>query len=177
MATNTAQMRHALDQPPPSITEGNRDPIFDVKDDLLECIENLKSGENFASFGKLAAFVDPQLLVPGVGPIALPLIEEKARSLIQQCHQAPFGKGEQTIVDTSVRKTWELNKDKFEIRNPRWEDYVAQTLKTALLDMGFDQEKSVQARADLYKMLLYERGAMFKPHKEYILFNSNFEVS
>jgi hypothetical protein len=119
MATNIAQMRHALDRPPPSITEGNRDPIYHVKDALLECIENLKSGKNFASFGKPTTFLDPQLLVPGVGPIALPLIEEKARALIQQCHQAPFGKGEQTIVDTSVRETWELNKDKFEIRNPR----------------------------------------------------------
>ena len=168
MAANIAQMRHAQDRQLPSITEGNRGPTYDVKNALLECIENLETGENFASFGKLTGFVDPELFVPGVGPVALPLIEEKARALIQQCHQAPFGKGEQTIVDTSVRKTWELNEDQFEIQNPRWEDYIAQTLKAALLGIGFDQEKSVHVRADLYKMLLYEGGAMFKPHKEYI---------
>ena len=36
--------------------------------------------------------------------IATPLGSRDASKLIEAAHQAPFGRGEETIVDTSVRK-------------------------------------------------------------------------
>jgi hypothetical protein len=33
-------------------------------------------------------------------------------------------KGEETIVDKSVRKTWKLSPDDFELRNKAWIPYV-----------------------------------------------------
>jgi hypothetical protein len=33
--------------------------------------------------------------------------------LISQCQQAPFGRGEKTVLDTEVRRVWELNPDQY----------------------------------------------------------------
>ena len=40
----------------------------------------------------------PGLEVTGLGPVALPLTENAAKELITRCHQAPYGKGTETVV-------------------------------------------------------------------------------
>jgi len=137
-----------------------------LKRGLLDALNTIQSSGTFAAFGQLDSFVDPQVFVPGIGSIQLPLQEQTARSLIQKCHQAPFGKGEQTIVDISVRNTWELDAKQFELRNPAWPKYIKQITRSALKQLGFDEDDMFGVRAELYKLLLYEKGAMFKPHKE-----------
>ncbi|KAF2096312.1 hypothetical protein NA57DRAFT_42075, partial [Rhizodiscina lignyota] len=108
--------------------------------------------------------VDPQIHVPGIGPLQSPLAENQALELIDQCHQAPFGKGSETIVDVSVRRTWEMNPDEFEIQNPAWTERVIPSIvENACKKMGIS---SARVDAELYKMLLYEKGAMFKAHQD-----------
>jgi|GEM_PF-4984852 len=34
---------------------------------------------------------------------------EQAGAMIDHCAQAPFGRGEQTVVDTNVRRVWQLD--------------------------------------------------------------------
>ena len=41
--------------------------------------------------------------------IGLPLGAREAQAIISICEQAPFGKGERTVVDTEVRDTWQLD--------------------------------------------------------------------
>ena len=53
--------------------------------------------------------------------LGLPLSEVQAKHLIELASRAPFGRGEQTIIDTSVRCTWQLNPSLFSIINPKWE--------------------------------------------------------
>jgi hypothetical protein len=148
--------------------------IVDVKQQLLTCLEGIQWSGSFAAFEKLDDFVDPRILVPSVGPVDLPLKEETARALIQTCNQAPFGKNEETVIDTSVRNTWELNPDKFQLRNPDWAKYVKRITWMALKQLGFGEQGVIGVRAELYKMLLYEKGALFKPHKEYVPFATPF---
>ena len=144
----------------------SQDSILDFKEELLDALNSIQSSGKFASFEQLDNFIDPEVFVPGIGSIRLPLQEQAARSLIQICHQAPFGKGEQTVVDTSVRNTWELDADKFELRNPAWAKYLKQITRSALKDLGIDEDDMFGVRAELYKLLLYETGALFKSHKE-----------
>ena len=48
-----------------------------------------------------------------------------------------------------------------------WHGWLKDIVRTAAEDLGVaGGPDSVQA--ELYKMLLYEKGAMFKPHKEYV---------
>jgi hypothetical protein len=117
-------------------------------------------------FDKEPSGTNPGLNVNGIGIIGLPLSEHYAKELIKVSHQAPFGKGSQTIVDTTVRKTWELSPDQFELRNPAWQKTVQNIVAFVCKLFGI-QAASSDVKAELYKMLLYETGAMFKPHKEY----------
>jgi hypothetical protein len=55
-----------------------------------------------------------------VGNISMPLGEAQAQAIIAQSRQAPYGKGNQTLVDTSVRNTWELDPGQFELQGPAW---------------------------------------------------------
>ena len=144
----------------------SQNAILNLKERLSDILDLIQSSGKFAAFEQLDSFVDPKVFVPGIGSIRLPLQEQTARSLIQTCHQAPFGKGEQTIIDISVRNTWELDASQFELRNPAWAKYIKQITRSALKELGFDEEDMFGVRAELYKLLLYEKGAMFKPHKE-----------
>ncbi|KAJ6187049.1 hypothetical protein N7519_001957 [Penicillium mononematosum] len=132
-----------------------------IKKVLLEALDAIKSSGTFASQGKLP-HVDPQIKVQDVGAISLPLQESQVRQMMKQAHQAPYGKGSETLVDTAVRNTMELNPDQFELGNPDWDSYVKQACACVAQDLGVDSPVS----AELYKMLIYEKGAMFKPHTE-----------
>jgi hypothetical protein len=108
--------------------------------------------------------VNPGIFVPSLGQIDLPLTEAQALQLAAKCHQSPFGKGSQTVVDLSVRNTWELNADQFQIRNAMWDRYVLELTKKAVRELGVSNDDMI--RPELYKMLLYGPGAHFHKHKE-----------
>lgn len=62
----------------------------------------------------------------------------------------------------SVRNTWELNPDQFELRNPEWNDYVKGIVQCVGDELGVNAPFSAQ----LYKTLLYSKDAMLKSHTE-----------
>lgn len=57
------------------------------------------------------AHPNPYLRI-GVNPdtIGLPLSKVDAQKIIDASHQAPFGRGTETLVDKAVRNTWELSR-------------------------------------------------------------------
>jgi len=75
--------------------------------------------------------------------------------------QAPFGHGDKTIVDTSVRDTWELDASKFNLKNPEWSKFFDAMLQNTAAGLGLGK-----VVANPYKLLLYESGSFFKPHKD-----------
>lgn len=62
--------------------------------------------------------VHPGLNVDSVGVIALPLQPEQAKALQACCRLAPFGRGEETLWDPAVRRTWQLDPSKINFNNP-----------------------------------------------------------
>ena len=93
--------------------------------------------------------------------LGLPLCEAQAKHLIELASRAPFGRGEQTIVDTSVCCTWQLNPTQFSITNPQWEKSLQQLLLPRVkTELGCDTKMKVTCQ--LYKLLLYEPGGHFK---------------
>ncbi|OHW97651.1 2OG-Fe oxygenase family protein, partial [Colletotrichum incanum] len=131
------------------------------ENDLLCALDDVQAQGSFASFRPLKS-VDPELFVHDVGPIVLPLQEPQAREMIVKAVQAPFGKGSDTIVDTTVRNTWELDPKHFELRSPRW---VADLQKICAM-VASDMNIKSPINAELYKLLVYEKGAMFKAHTD-----------
>lgn len=108
-----------------------------------------------------------QASINGLGVVGLPLPKRDAAELGKICHEAPFGKGSETNVDTTVRKTCELNPGLFQIRNPRWEACVQDAPgKAGKMPRVIGLESTIAA--ELYKILLYEEGAFFDRHREYV---------
>ncbi|KAL8790514.1 MAG: hypothetical protein Q9195_006345 [Heterodermia aff. obscurata] len=138
-----------------------------LKRQLSQCLEGI-GGNNkgdFAKAGTLSSAVNPGLSVRDLGTIGLPLSEREAVELGKACHQAPFGKGSETIVDTMVRNTWELNADQFELQNPTWQTTLDEALEqvAGALDVVGGRNN---IRAELYKLLIYNKGAFFDSHTD-----------
>lgn len=105
----------------------------------------------------------PGLEVESVGVVSLPLGETQAEQLIDCCRQAPYGKGTETVVDTDVRRVWELDPEQFQLTNPKWEPFVAEIVSEVQQKLGLEDRK---LDAHLYKLLVYEKGSFFLPHRD-----------
>ena len=118
--------------------------------------------------GDVAAAGDRELTMPGLeveglGAVGLPLSRAQARALIRRCRQAPYGKGTQTLVDTDVRRVWEMDPAQFELTNPKWKALIRSIVEEVKQRLGLDECK---LSAHLYKLLLYEKGSFFLPHRD-----------
>lgn len=133
-----------------------------LKKDILACLQQLKGSGKFASI-LTADFLFPGLEVEGVGEIAYPVNKAQATALIQFAHKAPFGKGNQTILDNSVRSAWEIDADKLSFNNPSWDKFLNKAISNIKTDLGLED---YTIAAHLYKLLIYEEGDFFLAHKD-----------
>ena len=150
-----------------SFSEGSDDDGMDMEEEkftkeLRDFLDDIEHDGSFFSFQSSKAYVNPGLYIPNYGSIGLPLPERDAQSIARVCKQAPFGKGDETVIDTSVRNTWELDSTEFQCQNPAWAGYVTTLLDHVVKDLGV----GIKCRAEPYKLLLYEEGAFFKAHRD-----------
>ncbi|KAK7744787.1 hypothetical protein SLS62_010020 [Diatrype stigma] len=131
------------------------------KADLLRSLKAVKTFGNFSFIGQHELFTNPGLEIAD-SLIPLPLVTRDAEILKALSQQAPFGRGDETVVDTTVRKTWELNTEQFQCSNPSWKAYLDTLLQEAAKNLGMPGT----IRAEPYKLLLYEEGSFFKRHKD-----------
>lgn len=108
------------------------------------------------------AFSAPRLRVDGVGPLALPLLPEQARALIAVAEVAPYGRGSETLIDTRVRRAWQINPQRLQLNDARWDD----TVKAVTAEMAAALGVSDPVEAQLYKMMLYDQGSFFVDHRD-----------
>jgi len=141
------------------------DEVFhDLKKDLALTLSNIQTVGSFALFEPLKSMPNPGLVVQNVG-IGMPLSHTDAVSIITASHKAPFGRSAETLVDENIRKTWELSSNEFTLANPEWNNELKKILKKISDGLGLSASgRSISA--ELYKLLLYEKSAMFKPHQE-----------
>jgi len=57
----------------------------------------------------------PTIDIGGVGRIALPILPTPAERLAAIAEAAPYGRGEETVVDREVRRTWQVDSAKVRI--------------------------------------------------------------
>ncbi len=146
-----------------SVTDSNA-----LKVALSRRIWEVHSAGSFATFGTIENFVHPGIAVDSVGTVRLPLSEDDTQALVQTSRQAPFGNGTETLVDVSVRKTWEIDAAKVQFLNKGWQRCLDGIVGKVTRELGV-AGGSQNVRPEFYKMLLYEKGAMFKAHKEYVI--------
>ncbi len=128
---------------------------------LEQLLAGLGETARFESVGQVPAVL-PGLEVQGLGPIGVPVAPADAKRIIGKASQAPYGLGEATIVDTEVRHVWQLEHSQFELRNAAWSEAVASVVDAIKRDLGIRGKVT----AELYKLLVYEKGSFFKPHRD-----------
>lgn len=118
---------------------------------------------DFACSGFLPDLCLPGLVIESVGHISLPVQDEQAQKIFELAKKAPFGLGDQTLIDEAVRKTWQLDPNQITIKNELFLAGIENVVSSVKKLLGCDK-KAVKAK--LYKVLLYEKGGHFKAHRD-----------
>ena len=105
----------------------------------------------------------PRLEVEGVGVLSFPVPLAQVRALLAVAERAPYGKGQDTLVDTSVRDCWQIDAVRIRLAGGAWPDTFAGIVAAAAQGLGCAPER-LEAR--LYKLLIYEQGGFFAPHRD-----------
>ena len=134
----------------------NEDEIKHAFRDSLDAIDYEGS---FVAAGTFEA-ANPGLEIDDLGKFGSPLSASEVKRIIGRSRQA--GKGSETIVDTSVRNTWETDASLIKLRHPRWPSQERAILEHVCDQMGI-AGGSEHVQAQLRKLFVYEEGAMFKP--------------
>jgi hypothetical protein len=72
---------------------------------------------------------------------------------------------EATVYDPSVRKCLQLCPDQFQLSNPQWDAQIRRLAGEEIRrDLGLPENVTVVP--ELYKLLLYEVGCFFSPHRD-----------
>ncbi|KAF3109984.1 hypothetical protein TWF103_004815 [Orbilia oligospora] len=141
-------------------------PSFELR--LYRALEDFENYQGtFAFSSTYSAVPNPGLKVKGLDGscLRLPVSTEDAAKLSELGRLSPFGKGEQTIIDPTVRSSRQLDPSELEFENPRFTDWlqgpVLSEIGTAL---GIGTE--MRSKLNLYKLLVYEKGDHFKTHRD-----------
>lgn len=132
----------------------------------LQPLENVLSrvrrpGDFFAQ-GRIEVPM-PKLEVDGVGVVSFPIVDLQVRQIIEQAERAPYGRGEKTILDTSVRKVWQLAPSKIHLSGRSWEGSFRSIVDQVADGLGCEKDN---VSAELYKLLVYDPSAFFAPHRD-----------
>ncbi|KAE9264566.1 hypothetical protein PR003_g32760, partial [Phytophthora rubi] len=117
------------------------------------------------SFGGLADTLPAVsgLFVDGVGTIPTPLCAEQAEKLIAVCKKSPFGHNLDTKMDENVRKSWQLEANLVQFKNPLWQAGIDKLRKVIADRLGY---ADVPLECVLYKLLVYGEGGHFVKHQD-----------
>ena len=129
--------------------------------ELVEILHTVQRPGDFYTTGTTDIFA-PRLEVAGVGPIALPLLPVQAQQLLAVAEPAPYGRGEATLVDTAVRRTWQIGPERVQIGGRHWEQTLVDIVARATAGLGV----TGPVVADLYKLLVYDPGSFFVSHRD-----------
>ena len=130
--------------------------------ELETLLSDLPQPGNFYAYGTKEIPM-PKFEVDGVGVVSFPISEDQIKKIIKQATQAPYGKGTETILDTSVRKTWQLPPEQIHISGKSWSSHFEAIVADIKNQLGCHE---VIVEAELYKLLVYDTGSFFLPHRD-----------
>ncbi len=105
----------------------------------------------------------PRVEVEGAGTLSFPVPAAQIAAIVRRAERAPYGRGDETIVDTSVRNAWQIASGKVKIGGRSWAANFETILSKVKAGLGCD---NASVSAELYKLLVYDRGGFFLSHKD-----------
>ena len=134
-----------------------------ARERLARLLDNSEPAGSFSA-QLLASAHLLQLEVSGVGPVSLPVRAPLAKKLIAVARPAMFGRGEETLTDTSVRDTSELTPGQITLGGPDWTALMERALEHFRDELGLPRKSRL--RAEPHSMLVYGKGQFFLPHQD-----------
>lgn len=132
----------------------------------LKPLETLLSGVKQPGDFFVARTVEvpmPRVEVKGAGALSFPVPDVQIAAIVRRAERAPYGKGEKTIVDTSVRNVWQIAPRQVEISGKSWGANFESILTKVKAGLGCSD---AVVSAELYKLLVYDRGGFFLTHRD-----------
>ena len=132
----------------------------------LKSLEAILSGVKHPGDFFVAGVVEipmPRVAVEGVGTLSFPIPRPQIEALVQHAIRAPYGRGEETIVDTSVRNVWQIAPGAVKIGGKSWAASFENILSKVTAGLGYH---GAAVSAELYKLLVYDRGGFFLAHRD-----------
>lgn len=136
------------------------------KAEFGKALDALEPHGEFASYQVYTQLANPGLEVLNK-LVPLPLQPRDAENIKQVCYLAPVDRGQDPRKTDPDRLIGELQVDTehnhFRTTNPAWQDTLDKILGDMAASLGF-QPSDITLQP--HKLLLYEKGASFRPHKD-----------
>ncbi len=129
---------------------------------LADLISSVDRPGDYCAHGQVLAPM-PRIQLSAGDSLSFPIPPAQAAALIKSASRAPYGRGPETIVDRSVRDCWQIGSDQVEVGGRAWPETLRDILGRAAEGLGCPPEA---VSASLYKVLIYERGGFFAPHRD-----------
>ena len=105
----------------------------------------------------------PRVKAGAAGVLSFPIPPAQVQALIAGADRAPYGRGEETVVDRSVRDCWQIAPGELTIGGRTWAETFRDILGRTADGLGCPKDAVTAA---LYKLLIYEPGGFFAPHRD-----------
>ena len=130
--------------------------------ELKRLLMSIDRPGDYCAYGKILAPM-PVLTVAGMDALSFPVPGDQVKELTARSHRSPFGKGTETLLDRKVRDSREIAPAEFRLEGVGWSEAFAGILGAAADGLGCPRER---LSARLYKLLIYEPGGFFLPHRD-----------
>lgn len=117
---------------------------------------------SYCAHGRIYAPM-PTVAVEGAGTLSFPVPVAQIRALLAASEPAPYGRGTETILDTSVRNCRQIDAGRIRLGGGGWEGTLAGILDEVTAGIGCPAGR---LEAELYKLLIYEPGGFFSEHRD-----------
>jgi len=135
--------------------------MLSISTKLLDSLRSVERPGDFCVGGIREIFM-PTIDVDGVGRIAFPILSVQVERLVAIAEAAPYGRGEATVVDREVRRTWQVDSAKVRIGGRHWDKTLAGLVAEIARGLGVGEP----VVADFYKLLVYDTGSFFVDHRD-----------
>ena len=106
---------------------------------LEELLQSIDRPGDYCTQGRL--FVPmPRVEVASAGVLSFPVTPPHAQALISVADRAPYGRGEQTLVDSSVRACWQIDAAQVTVTGAVWRDTLMDIVARAATGLGCPPE-------------------------------------
>lgn len=95
--------------------------------------------------------------------LSLPFTKYEFEKFHKYLQKSPFGKGEETIFDETFRKGYEISKEKIHLSIKLKDMIDSKIIPKIKADLS---PENTSISCELYKMVIYDEGGFFKPHKD-----------